>query len=143
ELLLQELELALNNVVDFEKDEFDSQKDSKNVVYNKESCFRCEESENLEQESYTELKFGYKEKGKLLKLDNATETVADDFLNMLRIEHSPFGLSSESESNSLETDTHKRTKNKAKNDKTEHEIGKCVKTKPNRSQKVNQVKKST
>nr|GEU99467.1 hypothetical protein [Tanacetum cinerariifolium] len=71
ELLLQELELALNNVVDFEKDEFDSQEDSENVVYSKESGF------------------GYEEK-----------TVADDFLNMLGIEHSPFGLSFESESNS-------------------------------------------
>nr|GEU44445.1 hypothetical protein [Tanacetum cinerariifolium] len=101
ELLLQELELALNNVVDFEKDEFDSQKDSENVVYSKESGFGYEESENLEQKSYTELKIGYKEKGKSLKLDYATETVADDFLNMLGIEHSPFGLSSESKSNSL------------------------------------------
>ncbi|GJZ14484.1 hypothetical protein Tco_0550161 [Tanacetum coccineum] len=35
----------------------------------------------------------------------------------------------------LETDIHKRTKNKAKNDKTEHGMEKCVKTKPNRSQK--------
>nr|GEW13327.1 protein plastid movement impaired 1-related 1-like [Tanacetum cinerariifolium] len=100
ELLLQELELALNNVVDFEKDEFDSQKDSKNVVYSKESGFGYEESENLEQKSYTELKIGHKEKGKSLKLDYATETVADDFLNMLGIEYSPFGLSSESESKS-------------------------------------------
>nr|GEW11583.1 protein plastid movement impaired 1-related 1 [Tanacetum cinerariifolium] len=101
ELLLQELELALNNVVDFKKDEFDSQEDSENVVYSKESGFGYEESENLEQESYTELKIRYKEKGKSLKLDYATETVADDFLNMLGIEHNPFGLSSESESNSL------------------------------------------
>ncbi|GKA89923.1 retrovirus-related pol polyprotein from transposon TNT 1-94 [Tanacetum coccineum] len=39
--------------------------------------------------------------------------------------------------------SHKRTKNKAKNNKTEHGMEKCEKTKPNRSQKVNQVKKST
>ncbi|GKC84190.1 hypothetical protein Tco_1139907 [Tanacetum coccineum] len=39
--------------------------------------------------------------------------------------------------------SHKRMKNKAKNDKTEHEMEMCEKTKPNRSQKVNQVKKST
>ncbi|GKC95769.1 reverse transcriptase domain-containing protein, partial [Tanacetum coccineum] len=39
--------------------------------------------------------------------------------------------------------SHKRTKNKAKNDKTEHGMEKCEKTKPNRSQKVNQVKKSS
>ncbi|GKC81507.1 putative reverse transcriptase domain-containing protein, partial [Tanacetum coccineum] len=38
--------------------------------------------------------------------------------------------------------SHKRTKNKAKNDKTEHGMEKCEKTKPNQSQKVNQVKKS-
>ncbi|GKC76486.1 hypothetical protein Tco_1127260 [Tanacetum coccineum] len=31
----------------------------------------------------------------------------------------------------------KRTKNKAKNDKTEHGMEKCEKTKPNPSQKVN------
>ncbi|GJY50366.1 hypothetical protein Tco_0441213 [Tanacetum coccineum] len=37
----------------------------------------------------------------------------------------------------------KKTKNKAKNDKTEHGMEKCEKTKPNRSQKVNQVKKSS
>nr|GFA72361.1 protein plastid movement impaired 1-related 1-like [Tanacetum cinerariifolium] len=42
----------------------------------------------------------YKEKGKSLKLDYSTETVADDFLNMLGIKHSPYGLSFESESNS-------------------------------------------
>ncbi|GJR52268.1 hypothetical protein Tco_1402789 [Tanacetum coccineum] len=35
----------------------------------------------------------------------------------------------------LETDIHKRTKNKAKDDKTKHGMEKCVKTKPNRSQK--------
>ncbi|GKB46828.1 zinc finger, CCHC-type containing protein [Tanacetum coccineum] len=35
----------------------------------------------------------------------------------------------------LETDIYKRTKNKAKNDKTEHGMEKYVKTKPNRSQK--------
>ncbi|GJX13118.1 hypothetical protein Tco_0204876 [Tanacetum coccineum] len=39
--------------------------------------------------------------------------------------------------------SHKKTKNKVKNDKTEHGIEKCEKTKPNRSQKkVNQVKKT-
>ncbi|KAI3754161.1 hypothetical protein L1987_53939 [Smallanthus sonchifolius] len=73
ELLLQELELALNNVVDL-KEESDSQ----------------EESESLKGS----------EKGKSLKLDYATEIVAADFLNMLGIEHSPFSLTSESELNS-------------------------------------------
>ncbi|GKF49989.1 hypothetical protein Tco_0143240, partial [Tanacetum coccineum] len=36
--------------------------------------------------------------------------------------------------------SHKRTKNKAKNDKTEHRMEKCEKTKPNRSQKVKKSK---
>ncbi|GJU15682.1 hypothetical protein Tco_1143648 [Tanacetum coccineum] len=44
---------------------------------------------------------------------------------------------------SLETDIHKRTKKKAKNDKTEHGMEKCEKTKTNRSQKVNKVKGSS
>ncbi|GKC51393.1 reverse transcriptase domain-containing protein [Tanacetum coccineum] len=44
---------------------------------------------------------------------------------------------------SLETDIHKRTKNKAKNDKTEHEMEKCEKTKQNQSQRIYQAKKST
>ncbi|GJZ89712.1 hypothetical protein Tco_0661494 [Tanacetum coccineum] len=39
--------------------------------------------------------------------------------------------------------SHKRTKNKAKNDKTEHGMERCEKTKPNQSQIVNQAKKST
>ncbi|GKB05500.1 hypothetical protein Tco_0833695 [Tanacetum coccineum] len=38
--------------------------------------------------------------------------------------------------------SHKRTKNKAKNDKTKHGMEKCEKTKPNRSQKVKQSKSS-
>ncbi|KAD4180498.1 hypothetical protein E3N88_29089 [Mikania micrantha] len=83
EILLQELELALNDVEDL-KEEFDSQ----------------EESESIKETESLEVKFGYKEKGKSLKLDYATEIVADDFLNMLGIEHSPFSLTSESESNS-------------------------------------------
>ncbi|KAJ0799640.1 putative NT-type C2 domain, protein PLASTID MOVEMENT IMPAIRED 1 [Helianthus annuus] len=83
ELLLQELELALNNVTDL-KEESDSQ----------------EESECLNETECSEVKTGYKEKGKSLKLDYDTEIVADDFLNMLGIEHSPFSLTSESESNS-------------------------------------------
>ncbi|XP_076945263.1 protein PLASTID MOVEMENT IMPAIRED 1-RELATED 1-like [Bidens hawaiensis] len=83
ELLLQELELALNNVVDL-KEESDSQ----------------EESESLKETESFEVESGYKEKGKSIKLDYATEVVADDFLNMLGIEHSPFSLTSESESNS-------------------------------------------
>ncbi|KAK9073686.1 hypothetical protein SSX86_006280 [Deinandra increscens subsp. villosa] len=90
ELLLQELELTLNNVVDL-KEESDSQEENANI---KESGFPYEESGNLQ------LKIGYKEKGKSLKLAYATDAVADDFLDILGIEHSPFSLTSESESNS-------------------------------------------
>ncbi|GKD41254.1 hypothetical protein Tco_1261461, partial [Tanacetum coccineum] len=39
----------------------------------------------------------------------------------------------------VETDIQKRTKNKAKNDKTEHRMERCEKTRPNRSQRVNQA----
>nr|XP_043627824.1 protein PLASTID MOVEMENT IMPAIRED 1-RELATED 1 [Erigeron canadensis] len=105
ELLLQELELALNNVLDL-KEESDSQEEGQNLkeydnaVCSDESGFGYGESQNFDQGEYTELKVGYKKKGKSLKLDCAAEAVADDFLNMLGIEHSPFGFSSESESNS-------------------------------------------
>lgn len=91
ELLLQELELALNNVVDL-KEESDSQEENEN---RKESGFGYEE-----EQSNLDDKICYKEKGKSLKLDSATGAVADDFLNMLGIEHSPFSFTSESESNS-------------------------------------------
>ncbi|GJW72142.1 hypothetical protein Tco_0129059 [Tanacetum coccineum] len=39
--------------------------------------------------------------------------------------------------------SHKRTKNKAKNDKTDHGMEKCVKTNPKSKPKVNHVKKSS
>ncbi|KAK1418623.1 hypothetical protein QVD17_27768 [Tagetes erecta] len=90
ELLLQELELALNNVADI-KEESDSQEENETL---KESGFPSEEMGNLQ------LKISYKEKGKSLELDYATEAVANDFLDILGIEHSPFSLTSESESNS-------------------------------------------
>lgn len=112
ESLLKEMESALNSVTDMVKEESDSEEETEylteleagkgidSVVCSREAEFGYEESENLDQAKYMELKVGYKEKGKSLKLDYATEAVADDFLNMLGIEHSPFGLSSESESNS-------------------------------------------
>lgn len=90
ELIMQELELALKNV----NEESDSQEESENLKEDEECLKEIEESENME------IKIGYKEKGKSLKLDHATESVAEDFLNMLGIEHSPFSLTSESESNS-------------------------------------------
>ncbi|XWS26639.1 hypothetical protein CRYUN_Cryun26dG0048000 [Craigia yunnanensis] len=50
-------------------------------------------------EDYMEHKANYKtnRKAKSLSLDEVTESVASEFLNMLGIDHSPFGLSSESE----------------------------------------------
>ncbi|CAI9293165.1 unnamed protein product [Lactuca saligna] len=100
ELIMQELELALNNV----NEDSDSQEESENPKEDEEGLkgtetesvagFEYEENENME------VKISYKEKGKALKLDHATEVVAEDFLNMLGIDHSPFSLTSESESNS-------------------------------------------
>ncbi|KAJ6698204.1 PROTEIN PLASTID MOVEMENT IMPAIRED 1-RELATED 2 [Salix purpurea] len=54
----------------------------------------------LENENYMETKSNYKANKvakKSLSLDEFTTSVASDFLNMLGIEHSPFGLSSDSE----------------------------------------------
>ncbi|KAF9680977.1 hypothetical protein SADUNF_Sadunf06G0177800 [Salix dunnii] len=57
-------------------------------------------SKFLENENYMETKSNYKANKvakKSLSLDEFTTSVASDFLNMLGIEHSPFGLSSDSE----------------------------------------------
>ncbi|XP_076908840.1 protein PLASTID MOVEMENT IMPAIRED 1-RELATED 1-like [Bidens hawaiensis] len=83
DLLLRELELALNNVMDL-KEESDSQ----------------EENENTKETGNLQVKIGYNEKRKSLDLDYVTESVADDFLDILGIERGPFGSTSESESNS-------------------------------------------
>ncbi|MQL98513.1 hypothetical protein Taro_031227 [Colocasia esculenta] len=52
-----------------------------------------------EQPSYMEMKSNYKtgKMSKSLSLDDVTESVASEFLSMLGIEHSPFGLSSDSD----------------------------------------------
>ncbi|XP_043713961.1 protein PLASTID MOVEMENT IMPAIRED 1-RELATED 1-like [Telopea speciosissima] len=49
--------------------------------------------------NYMEVKSNYKAEkvGKSLSLDDATESVAIEFLSMLGIEHSPFGMSSDSD----------------------------------------------
>ncbi|KAG5244099.1 protein PLASTID MOVEMENT IMPAIRED RELATED [Salix suchowensis] len=57
-------------------------------------------SKFLENENYMETKSNYKAnkvEKKSFSLDEFTTSVASDFLNMLGIEHSPFGLSSDSE----------------------------------------------
>ncbi|KAK7328957.1 hypothetical protein VNO77_23097 [Canavalia gladiata] len=71
ELLLQELESALNSVSNLER-----------VA--------------LESPKITEAKFEHKRR-KSLSLDDVTESVASEFLSMLGIDHGPMGMTSESE----------------------------------------------
>ncbi|OVA08387.1 Peptidoglycan-binding lysin domain [Macleaya cordata] len=56
-------------------------------------------SDFLGEANYMEFKSNYKasKAGKSLSLDDATDSVASEFLTMLGIEHSPFGLSSDSD----------------------------------------------
>lgn len=83
ESLMKELESALSSVSDSVKEGLDSQ----------------DESEILTPGHHLDLQPSHRvdRKGKSLSLDDVTETVASDFLDLLGIEHSPFGLSSESE----------------------------------------------
>lgn len=57
------------------------------------------EPKTPEPQNYVEMKSQYKSgrMSKSLSLDDTTEAVASEFLNMLGIEHSPFGLSSDSD----------------------------------------------
>ncbi|XP_076938852.1 protein PLASTID MOVEMENT IMPAIRED 1-RELATED 1-like [Bidens hawaiensis] len=77
DLLLRELESALNKVMDLK-----------------------EENENIKESGNLQVNIGYNEKGKSLDMDYATESVTDEFLDILGIERGPFGSTSESESNS-------------------------------------------
>ncbi|KAG9446458.1 hypothetical protein H6P81_012586 [Aristolochia fimbriata] len=79
ESVMEDLDAALRNLSIFEADELESSPSQKS--------------------NYSEIKSGYKEGkvGKSLSLDDITESVASDFLNMLGIEHSPLGLSSDSD----------------------------------------------
>ncbi|XP_059432367.1 protein PLASTID MOVEMENT IMPAIRED 1-RELATED 1-like [Corylus avellana] len=81
EALMRELESALNNVSELETAALESPED---------------------HENYMEFESDYKtnSKGKSLSLDDDTESIASEFLNMLAIEHNSFGLSSESEAES-------------------------------------------
>ncbi|KAM3270322.1 protein PLASTID MOVEMENT IMPAIRED 1-RELATED 1 [Capsicum chacoense] len=87
ELIMRELESALNSVSDLANKGLDSQKHGCEVI---------------NHDSYLDAKANYKDlrKGKSLSVDYVTESVASDFLDMLGIEHSPFGPSSESEPDS-------------------------------------------
>lgn len=87
ELIMRELESALNSFSDLENEGLDSQE---------------HDNEDINHDSYLDAKANYKElrKRKSLSVDYVTESVASDFLDMLGIEHSPFGPSSESEPDS-------------------------------------------
>lgn len=88
ELLMKELETALSYTSDLMKEELDHQDD---------------ESETSFQESFlnNNSQHGDLGKGKSTDLDDFTDSVANDFLKMLNLEHnSPFSSSSASESDS-------------------------------------------
>ncbi|KAJ0089667.1 hypothetical protein Patl1_13834 [Pistacia atlantica] len=58
---------------------------------------------DVEQENYMDVKSNYRASKMLeksLSLDDATESVASEFLNMLRVEHASFGLSSDGDPSS-------------------------------------------
>lgn len=78
ESILKELESALNSVSDLEAATLESPEENENY-----------EEAKLDYESSTT--------GKSHRLDDLTELVANEFFDMLGLEHSPFGLSSESE----------------------------------------------
>ncbi|XP_052200058.1 protein PLASTID MOVEMENT IMPAIRED 1-RELATED 1 [Diospyros lotus] len=83
ESLMKDLESALHNVADAQ-----IEVESTEV-----------ESDILGEENYMEVKSNYKmrRKEKSHSLDDVTDSIASEFLNMLGIEHNPFGWSSESE----------------------------------------------
>ncbi|KAL3586176.1 hypothetical protein D5086_013043 [Populus alba] len=78
ESVMEELESALKSISILESDALDSPE---------------------EKEDYTEVKTDYEtiSRGRSLSLDDLTESVANEFLDMLGMEQSPFGSSSESE----------------------------------------------
>lgn len=87
ELLMIELEMALSYATDLVNEGLDSQDD---------------ESEAPFQESSVDSNSHHGDLGKGISsnLDDITDSVANDFLEMLDVEQSPFGLSSESEPDS-------------------------------------------
>ncbi|KAL8119961.1 protein PLASTID MOVEMENT IMPAIRED 1-RELATED 1 [Apium graveolens] len=82
--LMKELESALSSVSNLLKEGTDSQEDE---------CQISSEEKHLEVESNDKLSA----EEKPASVDDVTDSVACEFLDMLGIEHSPFGLSSESE----------------------------------------------
>ncbi|KZV20749.1 hypothetical protein F511_04107 [Dorcoceras hygrometricum] len=84
ESLMKELESALICASDLVNEGFDSQEDESYVSH---------PINDTDQYNYSR----ERRKGKSLSLDDVSKLVASDFLDMLGIEHSPVGLSSESE----------------------------------------------
>lgn len=87
DLVLDEINSALCNLSVLEAEELDSPRSP---------------SDSTREVSYIEVKPNY-EKGKMrksLSFDDMTESVASEFLTMLGVEHSPFGLSSDSDPDS-------------------------------------------
>lgn len=84
ELLVKELDSALNSISDIVEEEL-------------ESCLDEIDSSNRENHMEHIADDRTPEKGKSHSFDDATDVVASEFLDFLGIEHSPFGLSSESE----------------------------------------------
>lgn len=80
----QEIESPLSCLTDLANEKLESQN---------------EETSAIHLENYLEANSNYRDcsKGKSLNLDDVTDSVATDFLEMLGIDHSPFSLSSESE----------------------------------------------
>ncbi|OMO91718.1 Peptidoglycan-binding Lysin subgroup [Corchorus olitorius] len=79
ESLMRDLELALDG------------------ISNLEAALDSSDPEDPEDDVENKADYGSDMMGRSLSLDDATESVASEFLNMLGIDHSPFGLSSESE----------------------------------------------
>lgn len=87
ELLMQELEMALSHASNLMNEGLDSQEDESEVPF-----------QDSPLNSYSHL--GDLGNGTPPNLDDITDAVANDFLEMLGVEHSPFGLSSGSEPDS-------------------------------------------
>lgn len=83
--------------------ELDSALCDPSILKAKKSGSSHSQSEDPGQLIHTDLKSIYKKGkvGKSLSLDDATVYVASEFLSMLSIEHSPFGLSYDSDPDSL------------------------------------------
>ncbi|PIN18230.1 hypothetical protein CDL12_09099 [Handroanthus impetiginosus] len=87
ESIMKELETALNHALDLVNEGLDSQDDEGDALHDEISLDINSHNKDLRNEIS-------------LSLDDVTDSVASDFLDMLGIEHSPFRLSSENEAES-------------------------------------------